>query len=79
LKKGDLLAPLITADLDVGCHGMAVNIGVYYMDNYPESAENLAKIPMNRYAKVEEVAKTVFSPKRILDNKPVFEGHGKLV
>ncbi len=30
-----------------------------YMDNYPESAENLAKIPMNRYAKVAEVAKTV--------------------
>ena len=30
-----------------------------YMDNYPESAENLAKIPMKRYAKVQEVAKTV--------------------
>jgi NAD(P)-dependent dehydrogenase (short-subunit alcohol dehydrogenase family) len=30
-----------------------------YMDNYPESAENLAKIPMKRYAKVEEIAKTV--------------------
>ncbi len=30
-----------------------------YMDNYPESEENLAKIPMNRYAKVQEVAKTV--------------------
>ena len=30
-----------------------------YMDNYPESAENLAKIPMNRYARVQEVAKTV--------------------
>ncbi len=30
-----------------------------YMDNYPESAANLAKIPMKRYAKVEEVAKTV--------------------
>jgi NAD(P)-dependent dehydrogenase (short-subunit alcohol dehydrogenase family) len=30
-----------------------------YMDNYPESAENLAKIPMERYARVEEVAKTV--------------------
>ncbi|HNB51317.1 MAG TPA: SDR family oxidoreductase [Anaerolineales bacterium] len=30
-----------------------------YMDNYPESAENLAKIPMRRYAKVQEVAKTV--------------------
>jgi NAD(P)-dependent dehydrogenase (short-subunit alcohol dehydrogenase family) len=30
-----------------------------YMDNYPESAENLAKIPMKRYARVQEVAKTV--------------------
>jgi NAD(P)-dependent dehydrogenase (short-subunit alcohol dehydrogenase family) len=30
-----------------------------YMDNYPESKENLAKIPMKRYAKVEEIAKTV--------------------
>lgn len=30
-----------------------------YMDNYPESPENLAKIPMKRYAKVQEVAKTV--------------------
>jgi NAD(P)-dependent dehydrogenase (short-subunit alcohol dehydrogenase family) len=30
-----------------------------YMDNYPESEENLAKIPMKRYARVEEIAKTV--------------------
>ena len=30
-----------------------------YMDNYPESAENLARIPMKRYASVHEVAKTV--------------------
>ncbi len=30
-----------------------------YMDNYPESEQNLAKIPMQRYAKVQEVAKTV--------------------
>jgi NAD(P)-dependent dehydrogenase (short-subunit alcohol dehydrogenase family) len=30
-----------------------------YMDNYPESEDNLAKIPMKRYARVEEVAKTV--------------------
>lgn len=30
-----------------------------YMDNYPESEENLAKIPMKRYGKVAEVAKTV--------------------
>ena len=30
-----------------------------YMDNYPESEENLARIPMNRYGKVEEIAKTV--------------------
>lgn len=30
-----------------------------YMDNYPESEENLAKIPMNRYGKVQEIAKTV--------------------
>lgn len=30
-----------------------------YMDNYPESEENLAKIPMNRYGEVQEIAKTV--------------------
>lgn len=30
-----------------------------YMDNYPESDANLAKIPMKRYARVEEIAKTV--------------------
>jgi NAD(P)-dependent dehydrogenase (short-subunit alcohol dehydrogenase family) len=30
-----------------------------YMDNYPESEENLAKIPMKRYGKVQEIAKTV--------------------
>lgn len=30
-----------------------------FMDNYPESAENLAKIPMKRYGKVQEIAKTV--------------------
>jgi NAD(P)-dependent dehydrogenase (short-subunit alcohol dehydrogenase family) len=29
------------------------------MDNYPESAEIVAQIPMKRYAKVDEVAKTV--------------------
>jgi NAD(P)-dependent dehydrogenase (short-subunit alcohol dehydrogenase family) len=30
-----------------------------YMDNYPESDENLAKIPMKRYGTVQEIAKTV--------------------
>lgn len=30
-----------------------------YMDNYPESEDNLAKIPMKRYARVEEIAQTV--------------------
>jgi NAD(P)-dependent dehydrogenase (short-subunit alcohol dehydrogenase family) len=30
-----------------------------YMDNYPESEDNLAKIPMQRYARVQEIAKTV--------------------
>jgi len=30
-----------------------------YMNNYPASADTLAKIPMKRYAMVEEVAKTV--------------------
>ena len=30
-----------------------------FMDNYPESARIVEKIPMKRYAKVEEVAKTV--------------------
>jgi NAD(P)-dependent dehydrogenase (short-subunit alcohol dehydrogenase family) len=35
------------------------NVMPGYMDNYPESAENLAKIPMKRYGKVQEIAKTV--------------------
>jgi NAD(P)-dependent dehydrogenase (short-subunit alcohol dehydrogenase family) len=30
-----------------------------FMDNYPESPEIVEKIPMKRYAKVQEVAKTV--------------------
>jgi NAD(P)-dependent dehydrogenase (short-subunit alcohol dehydrogenase family) len=30
-----------------------------FMDNYPESPEIIAKIPMKRYAKVREIAKTV--------------------
>jgi len=30
-----------------------------FMDNYPESEDNLNKIPMGRYASVEEVAKTI--------------------
>ena len=30
-----------------------------YMDNYPMSEENLAKIPMKRYGKVQEIAKTI--------------------
>jgi NAD(P)-dependent dehydrogenase (short-subunit alcohol dehydrogenase family) len=30
-----------------------------YMDNYPESEENLAKTPMKRHGKVREIAKTV--------------------
>jgi len=30
-----------------------------YMDNYPESEANLSKIPMKRYALVQEVARTV--------------------
>jgi NAD(P)-dependent dehydrogenase (short-subunit alcohol dehydrogenase family) len=35
------------------------NILPGFMDNYPESKENLAKIPMKRYARVQEIAKTV--------------------
>jgi NAD(P)-dependent dehydrogenase (short-subunit alcohol dehydrogenase family) len=34
------------------------NILPGYMDNYPETAENLNKIPMGRYGSVDEVAKT---------------------
>ncbi|HEX2990792.1 MAG TPA: SDR family oxidoreductase [Anaerolineales bacterium] len=30
-----------------------------YMDNYPETKENLSKIPMKRHGKVQEIAKTV--------------------
>jgi NAD(P)-dependent dehydrogenase (short-subunit alcohol dehydrogenase family) len=30
-----------------------------YMDNYPETEENLAKIPMKRHGKVQEIAKTI--------------------
>ena len=41
-------------------HGIRMNnVLPGYMDNYPESDENLAKIPMKRYGKVEEIAKTV--------------------
>ena len=35
------------------------NVMPGYMDNYPISEENLAKIPMKRYARVQEIAKTV--------------------
>jgi len=30
-----------------------------FMDNYPETAENLNKIPMGRYGRVQEIAQTV--------------------
>ncbi len=30
-----------------------------YMDNYPESKDIVSSIPMKRYARVEEIAKTV--------------------
>lgn len=35
------------------------NILPGYMDNFPERAENLAKIPMKRHGKVQEIARTV--------------------
>lgn len=35
------------------------NILPGYMDNYPERAENIAKIPMKRHGKVQEIARTV--------------------
>ena len=35
------------------------NILPGYMYNYPMSEENLAKIPMKRYGKVQEIAKTI--------------------
>jgi len=35
------------------------NVMPGYMDNYPISEENLSKIPMKRYGKVQEIAKTV--------------------
>lgn len=35
------------------------NVQPGFMDNYPESAENLADIPMGRYGRVQELAKTV--------------------
>ncbi len=35
------------------------NILPGYMDNYPESEEIVSSIPMKRYARVEEIAKTV--------------------
>ncbi len=35
------------------------NVMPGYMDNYPESEATLARIPMKRYAKVQEIAKTV--------------------
>ena len=30
-----------------------------FADNYPESEENLSRIPLGRYASVTEIAKTV--------------------
>jgi NAD(P)-dependent dehydrogenase (short-subunit alcohol dehydrogenase family) len=35
------------------------NILPGFMDNYPESDENLSRIPMGRYAQVSEISKTV--------------------
>lgn len=35
------------------------NILPGFVDNYPESEENLSRIPMGRYARVAEIAKTV--------------------
>jgi NAD(P)-dependent dehydrogenase (short-subunit alcohol dehydrogenase family) len=35
------------------------NILPGFADNYPESEENLSRIPMGRYARVSEIAKTV--------------------
>lgn len=35
------------------------NILPGYVDNYPESAENLIQIPLGRYAKTDEIAQTV--------------------
>ncbi len=43
-----------------GADGIRINnVLPGYMNNYPAAAETIAKIPMNRYAKVQEVAKTV--------------------
>jgi NAD(P)-dependent dehydrogenase (short-subunit alcohol dehydrogenase family) len=43
-----------------GADGIRINnVLPGYMDNYPESEANLARIPMQRYARVQEVAKTV--------------------
>ena len=35
------------------------NVMPGFMDNYPETPEHLAKIPMKRHGKVQEIAKTV--------------------
>jgi len=47
------------ADRYADCGIRINNVLPGYMDNYPESAENLAKIPMKRYASVQEIATTV--------------------
>ncbi|MCB9136977.1 MAG: SDR family oxidoreductase [Caldilineaceae bacterium] len=59
LRSGLASFTKLYADRYAGAGIRMNNVLPGYMDNYPESAETLAKIPLNRYAQVEEVAKTV--------------------
>jgi NAD(P)-dependent dehydrogenase (short-subunit alcohol dehydrogenase family) len=59
LRSGLASFSKLYADRYAGAGIRINNVLPGYMDNYPESTETLAKIPMNRYARVQEVAKTV--------------------
>lgn len=59
LRSGLASFTKLYADRYAGSGIRINNILPGYMDNYPESEETLEKIPMKRYAKIQEIAKTV--------------------
>jgi NAD(P)-dependent dehydrogenase (short-subunit alcohol dehydrogenase family) len=59
LRSGLASFTKLYADRYAGSGIRINNVLPGYMDNYPENEENLAKIPMNRYGTVQEIARTV--------------------
>ena len=59
LRAGLASFTKLYADRYAGAGIRINNVLPGYMDNYPSSEANLAKIPLNRYARVGEVAQTV--------------------